>query len=159
MLPTLPRSSVRSMCSSWTAPFSTTATRVSWGAQLIRMSCIVRSSAVPVSGPDVDARPLEQRGRLVQRQAHDTGVAALDLLDPGGCAALDRVGAGLSERLAGRDVALDPRRRDDREANPRHARRQARATTRRDCDAADDAVAAAREQREHSRRIGAMERL
>src|SRR6476646_9193041 len=99
MLPTRPRSSVRSMCSSWTAPFSTTATRVSCGAQLIRMSCIVRS------GPDSDARPLEQRGRLVQRQAHDTGVAAFDLLDPRRRGALDRVRAGLAERLAAGDVA------------------------------------------------------
>src|SRR2546427_6857608 len=41
---TLFRSSrVRSMCSSCTAPFSTTATRVSCGDQLIRMSSISES--------------------------------------------------------------------------------------------------------------------
>ena len=38
-LPTSPRSSVRSTCSSCNAPCSTTATRVSCGDQLIRMSC------------------------------------------------------------------------------------------------------------------------
>jgi hypothetical protein len=41
-LPTKPRSSVRSRCNSCTAPCSTTATRVSWGDQLIRMSCCMR---------------------------------------------------------------------------------------------------------------------
>ena len=44
-LPTSPRSSVRSMCSSCTAPCSTTATRVSWGDQLIRMSCWIAAMA------------------------------------------------------------------------------------------------------------------
>ena len=62
------------------------------------------------SRPDVDARPLEQRGRLVQRQTHDTGVAALDPLDPGRGRALDRVRAGLAERLAAGDIALDATR-------------------------------------------------
>ena len=38
-LPTKPISKLRSMCSSCTALFSTTATRVSWGDQLIKISC------------------------------------------------------------------------------------------------------------------------
>ena len=38
-LPTSPRSSARSTCSSWMEPFSMTATRASCGDQLIRMSC------------------------------------------------------------------------------------------------------------------------
>src|SRR5574343_1896795 len=39
MLPTRPRSRVRSTCNSCTAPLSMMATRVSWGVQLMRMSC------------------------------------------------------------------------------------------------------------------------
>ena len=45
-LPTRPRSSVRSTCTSCTAPYSTTATRVSWGDQLIRMSCCIFCSCL-----------------------------------------------------------------------------------------------------------------
>ena len=68
--------------------------------------------------PDVDPRPLEQRGRLVQRQTHDTGVAALDSLDPGRRCALDRVGTGLAERLAARDIALDASARSPLRSGP-----------------------------------------
>src|SRR6476646_4849939 len=117
MLPTRPRSSSRSRCSSCTAPFSTTATRVSCGAQLMRMSCI--EVGVLFLRPDVDPRPLEQRGRLVQRQTHDTGVAAFDPLDPGRGSALDGVGAGLAERLAARDITFDATLRQGCETNPR----------------------------------------
>ena len=52
----------------------------------------------------------EQSRRLEQRQTHDTGVTAFDVLDPRRRRALDRIGAGLAERLAAGDVALDRRR-------------------------------------------------
>src|SRR5687767_6145629 len=114
MLPTSPRSSVRSTCSSCTAPFSTTATRVSCGAQLMRMSCMEDGGVVMLRAfsSEPDLRLSQQLGRLVQRQTHDTGVAALDAADPGGRAALDRIGAGLAEGLAGRDIPIDVGRRD-----------------------------------------------
>src|SRR5258705_11421424 len=110
MLPTRPRSSARSTCSSWTAPFSTIATRVSCGAQLIRMSCMdgVLSRALP-SSSEGKLRLPQQLCRLVQGQTHDTGVAPFDMLDPRRDAALDRVRAGLAERLAAVDVGGDRR--------------------------------------------------
>src|SRR6187402_162816 len=101
MLPTRPRSSERSRCNSCTAPFSTTATRVSCGVQLMRMSCMQR----PGSEGDVGLAQ-EPRG-VVQRQTHDTGVAALDALNPRRGTALDRIGARLAERLAAGDVGVD----------------------------------------------------
>ena len=53
------------------------------------------------------ADPREQRRRFGQRQAHDAGIAAFEPRDECRGAALDRVAAGLVERLAGGDVALD----------------------------------------------------
>ena len=46
-LPTRPRSRVRSTCNSCTAPFSTIATRVSCGDQLIKISCCMVPSLPP----------------------------------------------------------------------------------------------------------------
>ena len=97
------------------------------------------------SGPDVDARPFEQRGRLVQRQTHDTGVAAVDALDPGRGRALDRVRAGLAERLAAGDVALDRVARE--RARSGRARRWSASRVRAargDRDRADDAMTCGR---------------
>src|SRR5689334_7746004 len=103
MLPTRPRSSARSTCSSWTAPFSTIATRVSCGAQLIRMSCMDGCCLALES----KARLPQQLCRLVQGQTHDTGVTPFDMADPCRDAALDRVRARLAERLAAGDVGVD----------------------------------------------------
>src|SRR4051812_12941954 len=122
MLPTRPRSSVRSRWSSCTAPFSTTATRVSWGAQLMRMSCM---GALVVAAPsEPDARLSQQLGRFVQGQSHDTGVTAVDAAYPAGHRALDRVRAGLAEWLAARDVGVDPGRRQRRHVDARHVDEQ-----------------------------------
>ena len=55
------------------------------------------------------AKRLEQLGGLVQRQAHDAGIAAAELGDERRGAALDGVGAGLVHRLAGVDVSGDLR--------------------------------------------------
>src|SRR6218665_455054 len=110
MLPTRPRSSVRSTWSSWTAPFSTMPTRVSCGDQLMRMSCMKDGLSGGFScgaSGEAYACLLKQFGRLVQRQTHDSGVAALDARDPGGRGALDRIGAGLAERLAAGHVRGD----------------------------------------------------
>ena len=49
----------------------------------------------------------QQARRLVERQAHHAGVAAEDLGNERGRAALDRVAAGLVVGLAGRDVVQD----------------------------------------------------
>src|SRR5258706_14059772 len=134
MLPTRPRSSARSMCSSCTAPFSTTATRVSCGAQLMRMSCM---SGTRLALSEANARALQQLRRLEERQTHDTGVASVDALDPGRDAALDRVGAGLAERLAAGDIAVDVGRRDPREAHVRRADGQPLPPPRHDRDGGD----------------------
>src|SRR5438552_2191582 len=63
MLPTSPRSSVRSMCSSCSAPLSTTATRVSWGDQLMRMSCMNPGEAFRALS-EADASLSQQSCRL-----------------------------------------------------------------------------------------------
>src|SRR2546423_6870088 len=118
MLPTRPRSSARSTCSSCTAPFSTTATRVSCGAQLMRMSCMGRVFRRGRS--EADLRLSQQLCRLVQGQTHDTGVAALDMPDPRGRGALDRISAGLAEGLAGGDVVRDVAFVDLGELDTRH---------------------------------------
>src|SRR5688500_7836378 len=98
MLPTSPRSSVRSTCSSWTAPCSTRATRVSWGDQLIRMSCMFLES---------EAGPAQQLRRLEHRETHDARMRAADVLDESCGPALDGVGAGLAHWFAGGDVVGD----------------------------------------------------
>src|SRR5690606_12894560 len=96
MLPTRPRSSVRSMWTSCTAPCSTTATRVSCGDQLIRMSWFMGWG----SSKDGKAGRAQQLGGLEGGQAHDAGVAAGDAADPQARVALDGVGAGLAHGLA-----------------------------------------------------------
>ena len=52
-------------------------------------------------------RPAQQLRRLVQRQPHDAGVAAVDVRHPGRDRALDGIGAGLAEGLAAGDVGRD----------------------------------------------------
>ena len=48
-----------------------------------------------------------RRRQVAQGQAHDAGVTAVDGLDRVELGVLDGVGAGLVERIAGRDVSLD----------------------------------------------------
>src|SRR5436189_4880805 len=88
------------MCSSCSMPFSTSATRVSRGVTLIRIS----SDTLP---PSASGQAPEQRPGPVHRQAHHAGVAAFDAGYECAGAALDAVGAGLAAPLAARDVAGD----------------------------------------------------
>src|SRR4051812_26287661 len=106
MLPTSPRLCERSMCSSCATPACITATRVSWGVQLMRMSSLM-APILPRPAPAGDSELREHLRGFVQRQAHDAGVAAAQFLDERRGAALHGVGARLVHRLAGVDVALD----------------------------------------------------
>src|SRR6185503_8465755 len=93
MLPTRPRLAARSMRSSCTTPAPMTATRVSCGVTLMRISSLTE---------------LFQQGLgLVERQAHDAGIAAAQLDHEAPGAALDRVGARLVVALAARRVLRD----------------------------------------------------
>src|SRR6202165_613798 len=96
MLPTSPRLAVRSMSSSCTTPAPVTATRVSRGVTLMRISSCTR-------GP----QPLEQLPGLVKRQGPHARVAAAQLHHEERRVPLDRVGARLVVGLAGGDVLLD----------------------------------------------------
>src|SRR5207237_9376554 len=102
MLPTSPRPLERSIKSSCTTPAATTATRVSRGVTLIRISSLTAGSA---SAPLRQA--LEQLCGLVERQAHHAGVAAAQLDDEARGATLDRIGAGLVVAFPGGDVVVD----------------------------------------------------
>src|SRR5690606_19696499 len=63
----------------------------------------VRSAALGAfQERDGMTRLAQQPGGLVKRQAHDTGVRSLDAADEGRREPLDRVAAGLAERLAAR---------------------------------------------------------
>src|SRR5437879_791018 len=53
------------------------------------------------------AEACQDLGHLEQGQPHHPRIAALEMLDERSSLALDRVTAGLVERLAGRDVTLD----------------------------------------------------
>src|SRR5260370_2288311 len=82
MLPTRPRVAARSISSSCTTPEPATATRVSCGVTLMRIS-------------SVTSELFEQLAGFVERQPHHAGVAAAQLDDEARRAPLDRVGAGL----------------------------------------------------------------
>src|ERR671937_733972 len=112
MLPTSPRLAARSMRSSCTTPEPVTATRVSCGVTLIRMSSVTQAP-----------KPLKQLSNLVERQAHDAGVAAAELDDEARRATLDRVRAGLIVGLAGGDVLFDLFRAERLEAHLRSRER------------------------------------
>src|SRR6187397_2432500 len=88
------------MCSSCSMPFSTSATRVSRGVTLIRIS----SDTLPPS--DRGELP-QQHPCFVYRQSHHAAVAALDARDEGAGAALDAIGPGLAAPLAAVDVGGD----------------------------------------------------
>src|SRR3972149_4077067 len=96
MLPTRPRLAARSPTSSCPWPALRTATRVSCGVTLTRIS-----SLTPCS------HALQQLRRFIQRQPHDPGKAAAQFGDELRGAALDRIRAGLVVALAGRDVLPD----------------------------------------------------
>src|SRR6266849_4583376 len=98
MLPTRPRPLERSMSSSCTTPAATTATRVSRGVTLMRISSLTEMKGAR-SAPLRQA--LEQSGGLVERQAHHARVAAAQLDDEARGAALDGVRAGLVVGFAG----------------------------------------------------------
>src|SRR6187402_376892 len=102
----MPRRLCRSMNSSVSTPFSTSAARFSRGATLIRIS-VVTGKPRQLSVPDRDARLLQQVCGLEERQAHDAGVRARDAGDEHGPESLDRVGAGLALRLAALPVRVD----------------------------------------------------
>src|SRR5688572_4583881 len=91
-LPTRPRLAVRSIKSSCTTPAAVTATRVSRGVTLIRMS---------------STQLFEELAGLVQRQPHHPRIAAAQLDHEARGAPLDPVGAGLVVALAGRHVLRD----------------------------------------------------
>src|SRR5437868_6853321 len=86
MLPTRPRLAARSTTSSCTWPAVSTATRVSCGVTLTRISSLMGFSCGGV--PD----PLEQLRRLLQRQSDYAGKAAAQLGDKARRPALDAVG-------------------------------------------------------------------
>src|SRR6185295_9404691 len=93
MFPTRPRLALRSIRSSCTTPEPVTATRVSWGVTLIRISSVTQF--------------VEELAGLEERQPHDSRVAAAQLHDKPRRAPLDGIGAGLVVALAGGDVLRD----------------------------------------------------
>src|SRR5919198_4037809 len=112
MLPTSPRLAARSIRSPCTPPEPVTATRVSCGVTLIRMSSVTQAP-----------KPLKQLSNLVERQAHDAGVAAAELDNKARRATLDRVRARLVVGLAGGDVLFDLVRGERLEAHLRSGER------------------------------------
>src|SRR5688572_10121614 len=103
MLPTRPRLAARSTSSSCTAPAPTTATRVSCGVTLMRISSLT-GMALALRRRSAPRQPVEELAGLVQRQAHHARVAAAHVDDEARSAPLDGVGAGLVVALAGGDV-------------------------------------------------------
>src|ERR1700752_1723878 len=103
MLPTSPRVAARSTCSSCTTPASRTATRVSCGVMLIRIS----SGGTGRRLPNANASPHQERGGLGQRQADHPRKAAFEFCHEKRRAPLDRVAAGLVQRFVAGAVAFD----------------------------------------------------
>src|SRR5450631_2017223 len=125
MLPTSPRALARSMCSSWTTPCSSMATRVSCGVTLMRMSWLmVRATPVPPAYYRqvlrATARAANDCGRarvrsqylkpylgqnfggLEKRQPHHPRIAAVEMADEPRATPLYGISARLVEGLAGR---------------------------------------------------------
>src|ERR1051325_3104094 len=92
MLPTSPRLTSRSTSSSCATPAPISATRVSCGVTLMRISSLMRA---------------EQLRGLVEGQPHDAGVAAAQLDHEAPGAALDRIGAGLVVAFAAGGIVPD----------------------------------------------------
>src|SRR5262249_8773333 len=125
----------------------------SWGVQLMRISSGMRRRGYPY------LEFLEELRRLVERQAHDAGVTAVELGDERLRAALDGVRARLVGRLAARDVGVDVGVRQLGEAHPRFAHDELDAHVERYCDRGEHAMLASREQAQHRRRVRRVERL
>src|SRR5690606_15119714 len=96
------------MCSSCAAPCCTSATLVSWARKLTRISS-ENIVAGPARGQQAvgSGEASQQAVGFVQRKAHDTGLAAFDIAHEAAGIALDAVGPGLVEGIAGRDVGGD----------------------------------------------------
>src|SRR5437660_11803113 len=118
------------MCSSWTTPCSSIATRVSCGVTLMRISWLM-AKAIPESQARRENEPHEpigvasdrgtsrvrseylqpdlgqNFGGLEKRQPHHSRIAALEMAYECPSPSLDCVGAGLVEGLAGGDIAFD----------------------------------------------------
>src|SRR3954469_15657581 len=139
MLPTRPRPLERSTRSSCTTPLATTATRVSRGVTLIRISSLTGRESAALR------ELLQKLGGLVERQAHDAGIAAAQLDDEARGASLDGIGAGLVVALAGGDVLLDFPRGELLEAHLRARQRALHPVVVLDRDGSKHFVAAARE--------------
>src|SRR5450631_1343660 len=123
MLPTRPRALARSMCNSCTTACSSIATRVSCGVTLMRISWLIgRDGKSPESCGYSCCMVADLRqylGGFKQRQAHDARVAAVEVADESGGAALDGVAAGLVEGLAGGHIAFDVALRERAKAHMR----------------------------------------
>src|SRR6185436_18609068 len=100
MLPTRPRPLERSIRSSCTTPALITATRVSRGVTLMRISSAIGLAARVL-------QLVEKLARLVERQAHYPGVAAAQLGDEARRVSLDGIRARLVVALAARGVLGD----------------------------------------------------
>ncbi len=109
--------------------------------------------------PERHAAACEQRGRLEQRQAHDAGIAARQMLDEHGRPPLNTVPARLVERLAAATVrgTLGARRGAKSHFAARQQRLGRVAAAQR--DRSQHAMRAARQRREHRFRLGLVGRL
>src|SRR5271165_425442 len=117
-----PRRLARSRNTSWSTPFSTTAARASCVLALMRISVLIANRA-----PVRNAGLLQKFCRLEQRQTHHPGIAAAQIGDEYGCAALDGVAAGFVARLARGPIvaSLDGADRPERDFAAARARDQA----------------------------------
>src|SRR5262245_48948570 len=152
MFPTRPRLAERSTCSSCGTPDCMTATRVSWGVQLMRMSSGMGGTGRASREDTTESEFLEELRGLVERQAHHAGVAAVELGDDRLPAALHDVPARLVARFAARDVGFDVGVRELGEAHPRLAQDELEALVELHRDRGEHAVLAPREQAQHLRR-------
>src|SRR5581483_3854051 len=100
MLPTNPRPVVRSTWSSCTTPCCRTATRVSCGVTLMRIS----SSTALAHGT---AEAGKQLAGFEQGQTHHTRVAAAQIAHERRSSPLNRIRAGLVHGFTGADVGAD----------------------------------------------------
>src|SRR3989344_7194890 len=140
MLPTIPRLRVRSMWTSCSTPFSTTATRVSWGLMLMIISSLIccwfyqpflaRHSGTVEPQPDLAGRSrgslpdfFQNPGQLVERQAHNTGITAFPAFDKSRRLPLDGIGPGLVRGFTRLPVLRDFRIRQRTERDAAGAQR------------------------------------
>src|SRR5215212_8257725 len=105
---------------------------------------------------DVDTEPAQEVRRLGEGEAHDAPEAAFDARHENRRAALDSVGAGFVEGLAGRDIAPDFVFTDGPEPHPRARYHFLEAIRCRERDCRDHFMLAAREPLQHAHRIFAI---